>query len=55
MMMIARHGTASHMEQVVSKYQGVQQSLERQGVQYQTEVDQQKKTENSLPIRYQRY
>ena len=45
LLMIAQHGTASHMEQVVSKYQGVQRSIERQSELHHAEADQQKMRE----------
>ena len=40
LLMIARHGTASHMEQVVGKYQGVSKSLEKKNCSVQDEADQ---------------
>ena len=40
LLMIARHGTASHMEQVVGKYQGVKKSMEKKHCSDQDEADQ---------------
>jgi hypothetical protein len=40
LLMIAQHGTAGHMEQVVSKYQGVQRNMAREAQLEQAEADQ---------------
>ncbi|MEH6569176.1 MAG: DUF222 domain-containing protein [Halioglobus sp.] len=45
LLMIAQHGTASHMEQVVRKYQGVQRTMAREAELDQAEADQQEQRE----------
>jgi hypothetical protein len=45
LLMIAQHGTASHMEQVVSKYQGVQRNMAREAELNQAEADQRDRRE----------
>ena len=45
LLMIAQHGTASHMEQVVGKYQGVQRTMAREAELDRAEAEQQDQRE----------